>query len=133
LDVHKDFAEVAEALPGGGARRIGRIETTPTALRVFAATLGPQDQVALERTINMFTIARMLGEHVGEHGGRVMVSNPLKTSAIADGKIKTHNVDAAMPAPRLAADYLPWCGSLAGPGIAHPWATCPYGDGCGAV
>src|SRR5229473_1664910 len=36
LDVHRDFAEVAEAVPGGGVRRIGRVRTTPAALRAFA-------------------------------------------------------------------------------------------------
>lgn len=103
LDVHKDFAEVAEALPGGGARRVGRIETSPKALRAFAATLGSDDQVALEATINTFAIARLLSEHAD----RVVVSNPLKTRAIADAKIKTDKVDAAVLAQLLAADYLP--------------------------
>jgi hypothetical protein len=41
LDVHKDFAEVAEALPGGAARPLGRIRTTPAELRAFAESLDP--------------------------------------------------------------------------------------------
>ena len=60
LDVHKDFAELAEALPGGAVRQLGRIRTTPTALRAFAENLGPDDQVALEATINTFAIASLL-------------------------------------------------------------------------
>jgi transposase len=103
LDVHKDFAEVAEALPAGAVRRLGRIRTTPAALRAFAEQLGPDDQVALEATINTFAIAKLLGEHAG----RVVISNPLRTRAIADAKIKTDKVDAGVLAQLLAADYLP--------------------------
>jgi transposase len=103
LDVHKDFAEVAEALPAGAARQLGRIRTTPADLRAFAETLGPDDRVALEATINTFAIARLLEEHAG----RVVVSNPMRTRAIADAKIKTDKVDAGVLAQLLAADYLP--------------------------
>jgi hypothetical protein len=85
LDIHKDFAEIAEASPGGVVRRLGRIRTTPTELRAFAESLGAEDQVAMEATINTFAIARLLEEHAG----RVVVSNPLRTRVIADAKIKT--------------------------------------------
>jgi hypothetical protein len=103
LDVHKDFAEVAEAMPGGGVQRVGRVRTSPEALRAFAERLGPDDQVALEATINTFAIAKLLAEHAG----RVVVSNPVRTRAIADAKIKTDKVDAGVLAQLLAADYLP--------------------------
>lgn len=103
LDVHKDFAEIAEASPGGIVRRLGRIRTTPTELRAFAESLGAEDQMAMEATINTFAIARLLAEHAG----RVVVSNPLRTRAIADAKIKTDKVDAGVLAQLLAADYLP--------------------------
>ena len=103
LDVHRDFAEIAEASPGGVVRRLGRIRTTPTDLRAFAESLGAEDQVAMEAPINTFAIARLLEEHAS----RVVVSNPLRTRAIADAKIKTDKVDAGMLAQLLAADYLP--------------------------
>ena len=103
LDVHKDFAEVAEALPGGNVRQLGRIRTTPAELRAFAESLRPDDQLALEATINTFAVARLLEEHAG----RVVISNPMRTRAIADAKIKTDRVDAGVLAQLLAADYLP--------------------------
>jgi len=103
LDVHKDFAELAQALPGGAVRQLGRIRTTAADLRAFAESLGPDDQVAMEATINTFAIARLLEEHAG----RVVVSNPMRTRAIADAKIKTDKVDAGVLAQLLAADYLP--------------------------
>ena len=37
----------------------------------------------------------------------MIVSNPMKTRAIAEAKVKTDKVDAAVLAELLAADYLP--------------------------
>src|SRR5213593_4220060 len=102
LDVHREFAEVA-IWEQGVVRQAGRIETTPEALRLFAESLCDQDEVALEATCNTHAIARLLERHVG----RVVVSNPMKTRAIAEAKVKTDKVDARVLAELLAADYLP--------------------------
>ena len=102
LDVHRDFAEVA-IWQEGVVRSAGRIETTPEALRLFADSLCEQDEVVLEATCNTHAIARLLERHVG----RVVVSNPMKTRAIAEAKVKTDKVDARVLAELLAADYLP--------------------------
>jgi transposase len=48
-------------------------------------------------------VARLLEGHVA----RVVVSNPQKTKAIAEAKVKTYKVDAEVLAQLLAADYLP--------------------------
>lgn len=103
LDVHKRFAEVAVIEPGTGLRRAPRISTTPSALRTFARTIGADDQVVLEATANTWAIADLLAEHAG----RVVVSNPMRTRAIADAKCKTDQVDAAILAQLLAADFIP--------------------------
>ena len=76
LDVHKRFAEVA-VHEDGGLRRLGRIETSQ--LRAFAESLGPEDHVVLESTAMTWAIAELLAEHAG----RVTVSNPMRTRAIA--------------------------------------------------
>jgi transposase len=102
LDVHRDFAQVAE-LEQGRVRQIGRIATTAEGLHEFAKTLGPDDQVALEATCNTYAIARLLQQHAG----RVVVSNPVKTRAIAEAKIKTDKVDAEVLVRLLAGDWLP--------------------------
>ncbi len=103
LDVGKRFAEVAIAEPGGRTRSGGRISASPESLQAFAATLGPDDQVVLEATTNTWSIV----EALEGHAGRVVVSNPLRTRAIADAKTKTDTIDAATLAELLAADYLP--------------------------
>jgi transposase len=102
LDVHREFAEVA-IWEQGVVRSAGRIETTPEALRLFAGSLCEQDEVALEATCNTHAIARLLEQHVG----RVVVSNPQKTRAIAEAKVKTDKVDAQVLAQLLAAGFLP--------------------------
>ncbi|MCA1700016.1 MAG: transposase, partial [Actinobacteria bacterium] len=102
LDVHRDFAQVA-IWQDGLVRQAGRIDTTPEALRLFAGSLAPTDEVALEATGNTHAMVRLLQDHVA----RVVVSNPQKTRAIAEAKVKTDKVDAQILAQLLAADYLP--------------------------
>jgi transposase len=101
LDVGRDFAHVAVVDGGGPARRLPRVAMDD--FRSFAATLGPHDTVALEASTNTWALAELLGRHAG----RVVVSNPLRTRAIASAKRKTDDIDAATLAELLAADYLP--------------------------
>ena len=102
LDVHRDFAQVA-IWQGGVITQAGRFATTPEGVRAFAQGLGPADEVALEVTGNTWAIATVLASRAG----RVVVSNPAKTRAIAEAKVKTDKVDAEILAQLLAADYLP--------------------------
>jgi transposase len=102
LDVHRDFAQVA-IWQNGVVTQAGTFPTTPERVRAFANSLGPRDEVALEATGNAWAIATVLTSRAG----RVVVSNPAKTRAIAEAKIKTDKVDAAILANLLAADYLP--------------------------
>jgi transposase len=103
LDVGRTKAAVAIHEQGGPTRSAGTISLAPADLAAFAASLGPDDQVALEATSNTWPIAGLLAQHAG----RVVVSNPIRTRAIAEAKIKTDTIDAATLADLLAADYLP--------------------------
>src|SRR3954470_5582928 len=112
MDVHRSFAQIA-VVEHGVCRDEGRIGVRPEDLRGWAATLQADDQVALEATTNSDAIATMLRPLVG----RVVVSNPRKTRAIAEAKVKTDKVDARILAQLLAADFLPGRGSrTTGPG-----------------
>src|SRR5712691_4643001 len=102
LDVHKRFAEVA-IIEGKGPPVRRRIGTTTPALRAFARTLRPDDQLVLEATMNTWAIADLLRES----GARVVISNPLRTQAIAEAKVKNDKVDALTLAQLLAADFVP--------------------------
>ena len=102
MDVHREFAQLA-VVEDGLVRDEGRIGVTPEALRSWAADLRRDDQVALEATGNSDAIATLLTPVVA----RVVVSNPSKTRAIAEAKVKTDKVDARLLAQLLAADFLP--------------------------
>ena len=102
MDVHREFAQLA-VWENGKVRQAGKIGLTAEALRVFCDSLGPEDEVAVEATCNTHAIVRLIRPHVA----RVVVSNPQKTRAIAEAKVKTDKVDAAILAELLAADFLP--------------------------
>jgi len=102
MDVHREFAQIAVS-EGGLVRDEGRIGVAPEALRAWADTLLPDDHVALEATGNSDAIATLLSGRVA----RVVVSNPAKTRAIAEAKVKTDKVDARILAQLLAVDFLP--------------------------
>ena len=82
--MHRDFAQIA-IWQAGKVTQAGTFATTPEGVREFAAGLGPHDEVALEATGNTWAIATVLASRAG----RVVVSNPVKTRAIAEAKVKT--------------------------------------------
>jgi transposase len=106
MDVHRSFAQIA-VVEAGLCRDEGRIGVKPEDLREWAMTLQPDDEIALEATTNSDAIATMLRPLVARVVARVVVSNPRKTRAIAEAKVKTDKVDARILAQLLAADFLP--------------------------
>src|SRR5204862_8232636 len=48
-----------------------------------------------------------IAELLARHAGRVTVSNPMRTRAIASAKVKTDKIDAKVLAQLGAADFLP--------------------------
>lgn len=102
MDVHRSFAQIA-VVEDGVCRDEGKIGVRPEDLREWAETLERDDEIALEATTNSDAIATMLRPLVR----RVVVSNPRKTRAIAEAKVKTDKIDARILAQLLAADFLP--------------------------
>src|SRR3954470_15756769 len=123
LDVHREFAQVA-IWQDGSVRQAGQIPATPEGLRRFADSLGPSDEVALEATCNTHAIAKLLEGRVA----RAVISNPQKTRAIAEAKVKADKVDAAVLAELLACDYLPavWLADDATHALRRPVAPRPH-------
>jgi transposase len=104
LDVHKRLIEAAFIDEQGKLLHRAQVECTHQALERFARTqLEPTDRIALEATTNSWAVLDALESFV-QH---VVVSNPLRTRAIAEAKIKTDKVDALVLAQLLRADYLP--------------------------
>lgn len=93
-----NFAQIA-VCDNGAVTGAGQVECRPERLRAWAATLRADDEVALEATGNSDAIVALLAPRVA----RVVVSDPLKTRAIAEAKVKTDKVDARILAQLLAA------------------------------
>jgi transposase len=102
LDVHRDFCEVA-IKDETGLRLAGRVRTSVEKLELFAQSLSPDDEVAMEATGPALAIARILEPHVA----RVVIANTRKLSAIAESKVKTDKLDASTLCELLAAGFLP--------------------------
>lgn len=102
LDVSRSVAEVAY-LQDGLIRAGGRIALKRPELERFARHLCQDDHVILEATGNTAAIVAALKLHAG----RVVVANPLQVRLIAEAKIKTDKIDAAILAQLYAAGFLP--------------------------
>lgn len=102
LDVHRDFCEVAIA-EGGEVRPVGRVQTEPVTLALFAQSLAVDDEVALEATGNALAIARIIAPHVA----RVVLANPKAVKGITQAGAKTDKIDARTLAKLLAGGFLP--------------------------
>ncbi len=104
LDVHKRFIEYCILDATGKKLSRGQTACIRATLEDFATTvLEPTDQVALEASTNTWSVAAILRPHVA----RITVSNPMRTKAIAEAKVKTDKVDAHVLAQLLRCDYLP--------------------------
>jgi transposase len=104
LDVHEQFIEACILDARGRVLRRCRTGCRRDELETFArTTLQPTDRVALEATTSTWSVVALLRPCVAA----VVVSNPLKTKAIAEAKVKTDKVDAEVLAQLLRCDYLP--------------------------
>lgn len=103
LDVHKQEIEAVVLDDSGRVRLRRRLATEQKPLEEFARKHLADCQVALEATTNCWAIATILQPLCRE----VVVSNPLKTRAIAESNIKTDRIDARALAELLRCNYLP--------------------------
>jgi transposase len=102
LDVHRDWCDVA-IYEDGEVRSAGRVATEPDRLELFAQSLGPDDRVALQRTGNALSIARITEPHVAA----VLVADTRNVRAMTHAKVKNDRLDARLIAKLLAAGMLP--------------------------
>jgi len=104
LDVHKRTAEGCLLDHGGCIVGRAGCECTQEDILLFARNnLRKEDHLALEATTNTWAVVGLLEPFVE----KIVVSNPLKTKAIAEAKIKTDKVDAYVLAQLLRTDFLP--------------------------
>ncbi len=102
IDLGRRVAAVA-ICEEGEVHAAGTLPVTRAALAAYGASLGPDDALVVEATLNTWAVVDLLAPYAG----RVVVANPARTRAIADAKTKTDALDAATLAHLLAAGYLP--------------------------
>jgi transposase len=104
IDLHKEVAAFHVVSQDGTSLHTGTFAVNPDAIREFATLhLLPTDHLAVEVTSNTWAFVRLIKPYVA----KVVVSNPMKTKAIAEANIKTDKVDALVLAQLLRCDYLP--------------------------
>jgi transposase len=105
LDLHKKEVEAALVDEDGQILHRSRFPATREALEAFAKVhlSAVATVAAVEATTNTWPVAAILQPLVH----RVVVSNPLRTKAIASAKIKTDKVDALALAQLVRTGYLP--------------------------
>jgi len=102
LDVSRSVAELAY-LEDGVLHAGGRAGLRRDELERFAAGLRCTDHVVLEATGNTAAIVNVLRPHVA----RVAIANPLLVRLIAEARVKTDKIDAAVLAQLYASHFLP--------------------------
>jgi transposase len=104
LDLHRSVVEAILTDDHGTTLHRDRFPSTREALLAFARRfLTPQHQLVIEATTNTWAVAALLEPFVA----RLVVSNPLRTKAIASAKLKTDKVDVRTLAELLRCDYIP--------------------------
>jgi len=104
IDAHKKTLQYCLLDEQGTRLAEGSAAVTKPELERFARQkLNAEDEVVLEATSNTWALVDCLEPHVQ----RVVVSNPMKTRAIASAKIKTDRIDARILAELLRCRFLP--------------------------
>jgi transposase len=103
LDVHKKYTEVAIVDEDGVIEKQGRIENERGKIEEFSNMLS-NAEIVLESSSAWYWLYEILSRR-----HRVVLSNPVKTKAIASAKLKTDKVDALMLANLLRGGYIAEC------------------------
>ena len=104
LDIHKRVVQAVILDDQGHLSSRDRFPCDRDALLSFARNrLDKDTRVAMEATTNTWAIVDLLEPFVAE----IVVSNPMRTKAIASAKVKTDKVDATILAQLLRCDFLP--------------------------
>ncbi len=102
LDLHKEYSQAVVLDFDGTVLREERVENEdPTEMERFSESLPPETEVVIESSSTWYWVYRILSRR-----HRVVLSNPLKTKAIASAKLKTDRVDAMTLANLLRGGYI---------------------------
>lgn len=89
LDVHKVSSQIAVEDEDGVLLREERLENDPKLIEKFSDSLPPETNMVLESSSSWYWMYSILSKR-----HNVILSNPVKTKAIASAKVKTDRIDA---------------------------------------
>ena len=107
MDLHKNYLQIAVMNEKGKVLENSRINNSLKLLGKFFDNLNDQKaRIVMESSCVWYNIYRYLSE---EKRFNVVLSNPIKTRAIASAKIKTDKLDAVKLANLLRGGYIAEC------------------------
>jgi len=104
LDLHKNYLQAAVVDDEGKMLKEERIPNTQEDIETFSANLETNAEIVIESSSTWYHAYELLAR---DH--HVILSNPVKTKAIASAKVKTDKVDAVTLANLLRGGYIPEC------------------------
>jgi transposase len=104
LDLHKNYLQAAVVDDEGKLLKEERIPNTNENLEKFSTNLHDKAEIVIESSSTWYHAYELLTKH-----HHVILSNPVKTKAIASAKVKTDKVDALTLAQLLRGGYIPEC------------------------
>jgi transposase len=103
LDLHKRYTQYAVMDHDGAILDDGRIENDdPGELERFSDSLEANAEIVIESSSTWYWVYRILSKR-----HHVILSNPVKTKAIASAKVKTDKIDSITLANLLRGGYIP--------------------------
>jgi transposase len=111
LDLHKNYVQAAVVDKGGNTLRQQRIQNEDEEIsRFFKSILTPKTRagIVMESSSTWYHTYELLST-MNNNRNRVILSNPVKTKAIASAKAKTDRTDALTLAQLLRGGYIPEC------------------------
>ena len=103
LDLHKKYSEAVVMDEDGVVLRKGRMQNDPKMIERFSNSLD-NATVVIESSSTWYWVYCILAK---KH--KVVLSNPVKTKAIASAKVKTDRIDALTLANLLRGGYIAEC------------------------
>jgi transposase len=104
VDLHKSSTNIAVMDDEGHVIKEVKIKSNPDELMNFSESLPANSDIVIESSSTWYWAYRILSER-----HHVVLSNPLKTKAIASAKAKTDKIDALTLANLLRGGYIAEC------------------------
>ena len=109
LDLHKNYLQAAVIDKKGTLLKEQRIPNQAESIKSFfdhKLRNSRKNEIVIESSSTWYNVYELLSEDERNH---VVLSNPVKTKAIASAKVKTDKIDASTLAQLLRGGYIPEC------------------------